>query len=145
VEPVEEYVEDAIQDWQDTESSIRYTGPPIPVVNLSRREAPEFGSTMTWSVPQSGIGQPVQILTRRIRRYKAKILVAALGGATSVMFNSNLDRLSLGVMQGFTVIIVGLIPDWESQQPLYAVAIGGGPATISVIDESYAEVTDDYA
>jgi hypothetical protein len=33
----------------------------------------------------------------------------------------------------------GYIPDWESQQPLYAIAIGG-TATVSVIDESYGEV-----
>jgi len=97
---------------------------------------------MTWVAGQSGTGQPAQLLTRRIRRRKAKILVCVMGGATSIVFNSKLDPLTNPLPQGFTVTtptsLPFLLPEWENQQPLYAIGVGGTP-TISVIDEAYED------
>lgn len=111
---------------------------PLRVIPLSSREAPEYGASMTWLIPQAGIAQPVQILTRRVRRHKAKLILIQLTGATSVIFNAVIDRVQGTAPQGFTMLAVGVMPDWESQQPLYAIAIGG-TAQVSVWDESYQE------
>lgn len=129
------YVEDEPQVYEGN----AYVAEPIPVKEMTESAAPEYGACMTWPIPQTTAGTPVQILTRRLRRHKAKLIVTALGGATSVVFNSVIDRLQGATPQGFTVSVVGFLPDWESQQPLYAIAIGGGPASISVLDETYAE------
>jgi len=131
----EGYIEDEPQVYEGA----AYAAEPIRVVEVSQRAAPEYGACMTWPIPQTTAGTPVQILTRRLRRHKAKLTITALGGATSVVFNSVIDRLQGATPQGFTAIVVGNLPDWESQQPLYAIAIGGGPASISVLDETYAE------
>jgi hypothetical protein len=128
------YVEDAPQSYP-AES---WGGQPIPVTVETDQAAPEYGACMTWTIPQAGTGQPIQILTRRLRRFKAKLIVITLSGATSVVFNSVIDRVQGAAPQGFTVTAVGFLPDWESQQPLYAIAIGG-TATISILDESYAD------
>lgn len=66
----------------------------------------------------------------------AVTLLGTTGGASSVVFNSRLDALT--IPQGLTYSAVGNLPDWESQQPLYAIAVGGS-VTIAVLDESYAE------
>jgi hypothetical protein len=129
------YVEDEPQVYEGA----AYAAEPIRVAEVSQRAAPEYGATMTWLIPQISAGTPVQILTRRLRRHKAKLTVTALGGATSLVFSAIIDRLQGAVPQGFTWVGTGNLPDWESQQPLYAIAVGGGPASISVIDESYGE------
>jgi hypothetical protein len=192
-----------------------YAQEPIPVYDLSETAAPEYGACMTWNVPQAGVGQPVQLLQRRIRRHKAKFMVVSiptsvpiitqpavpastvaqqntnqfpvqvvLSGFTAtavfvngiqvgtgngtytvpangsisvtysvagtwawtalttttgtIMLNSKLDPLQGASPQGFTVAVTGSLPDWETQQPLYAIGIGGTGA-ISVWDEAYAE------
>jgi hypothetical protein len=51
---------------------------PLPVVSATQEEAPQFGSCMTWSVPQAGIGQPVQILQRRLRRNEARLYLVSV-------------------------------------------------------------------
>jgi hypothetical protein len=129
------YVEDEPQIYEGN----AYAAEPVRVTEVSERAAPEYGSCMTWPIPQTTTGTPVLILNRRLRRHKAKLNITALGGATSVVFNSVIDRLQGATPQGYTISVVGVLPDWESQQPLYAIAVGGGPASISVIDESYAE------
>jgi hypothetical protein len=126
------YVEDEPQAYDEN----AYVGQPVTTIDISSRLRPDFGSCMSYTVPQFGVGLPVQLLTRRIRRFKGKLLVTALTGATSVIFNSNQDHLS--IPQGYTLIAASFMPDWESQQPLYAIAIGG-TANISVWDFSYAE------
>jgi hypothetical protein len=131
----EGYIEDEPQVYEGNS----YAAEPVRVTEVSERAAPEYGATMTWLIPQTTAGTPVQILTRRLRRHKAKLIITGLGGATSVVFSSVIDRLQGATPQGFTVNVVGALPDWESQQPLYAIAVGGGPASISIIDESYAE------
>lgn len=129
------YIEDSDQDYEGDE----WASEPVQVKEISERAAPEYCGCMTWVIPQNTIGQPVQILQRRLRRHKGKLMLTALGGATSVVFNSKLDPLQGLSPQGAAVLVIGPLPDWESQQPLYAIAVGGGPATVAVWDEAYAE------
>lgn len=134
-EPTSPYMEDEPQSYTD---GAVWAGEPIPVTVHSSRVAPDYGACMTWVIPAAGVGQPVQILTRRLRRHKAKLLLVSLTGATSVVFNAVIDRVQGITPQGFTMIAAGPMPEWESQQPLYAIAVGG-TALVSLWDESYSE------
>jgi hypothetical protein len=131
----EGYVEDAPQTYEGA----AYLEQPIPVVSLTENYAPEFGGCMTWPLPVQGTNPPIQILSRRTRRHKGKIEINFTVPGT-VILNSRLDALSNG--QGYVVAVpvAGLYSfhDWESQQPLYAVASVAG-ITAMVLDESYAE------
>lgn len=112
---------------------------PIVIRDLTKTESPQYGSCMTWNIPQSGTGQPVQILQRRRVRTTGAVSIVALTGATAVIFNSKLDPLQGLSPSGATFTAVGTrVLEWENQQPLYAIAIGG-TATVTVIDEAYAE------
>jgi hypothetical protein len=115
---------------------------PVPVVDMSERRTPETVSCMTWNIPQVGVGQPVQILQRRIHRFKAKVTISGNTGATAVVFSPKLDTVQGANPQGATYAppAAGLnqfLPDWESQKPLYVIAIGGS-ATVTVQDEAYS-------
>jgi len=117
---------------------------PVKIVDSeAERVSPEFASFITWTVPQAGTGSGVypyiQILQRRIHRYKAKFNVN-LGAATALVFNSKPDQLTLPTPVGFTVSAGESMPDYDSQQPLYVTAIGGANATLSVMDEAYGEI-----
>jgi hypothetical protein len=116
-----------------------WEGQPIPVVSATVETAPEYGSTMTYAIPQFGVGLPIQVLTRRIRRHKAYVEVNFVI-AGSVIFNSKLDSLSIPAGYTVNVPVAGLyrLPDWETQQPLYCVATVAG-LSVSVIDMSYGE------
>jgi len=74
--------------------------------------------------------------------YNADIIAtpqAGSGGATGIMFASRQDFLAnANNPQGFLVTSAPKDFKWESQQPLYAAAIGGGPITVSVIDQAQA-------
>lgn len=187
---------------------------PLPVVSMEQREAPQYGSCMTWAIPAAGVGQPVQILQRRTKRYKAKVSVVSLpailttitapavpasgvaqynnsnspvtvtvtGGAVTVIavngvttgltsgpvivpangnitltysvaptwtwqvagtgtvvVNSKIDPLQGANPQGATYAAAGTqFLEWDTQQPLYAIAIGGA-AVISSVDEAFGE------
>jgi len=74
----DEYIEDAPQV---------YDGPPIPVhitsgshTDYTERLAPDFGSAGTFVLQLAGSAQPVQVLQRRYRRNKARVLVMSMGG-----------------------------------------------------------------
>jgi hypothetical protein len=129
----DEYIEDAPQEYEGAATPMD----PIPVVDMSERRTPELASTNTWTIPVAGTGQPVQILTRTERRFKAKLFITALGGATAVVFNPVIDRVQGASPQGASYLAVGSLPDWESVQPLYAIAVGGTGATVAVQDERY--------
>jgi hypothetical protein len=187
---------------------------PLRVVNMTETAAPQYGSCMTWTVPQVGVGQPVQILQRRVKRSKGKlyinslptvltvitspvvpasgtplyntnpfpvvinviggtVTVIAVNGVTtgltsgpvyvpaggiititysvaptltwqsigsgSLMINSKLDPLQGANPQGATYSVAGSqFLDWENQQPLYAIGIGGN-VTVTAVDEAYGE------
>lgn len=110
---------------------------PLPVVNATEEAAPEFGSTMTWTIPLLGTNLSIPILQRRVRRHKAYVEVNFTAPGT-VYFNSNQDHCNQG--QGWTITLVaaGLyrLPDWETQQPLYVISTVAG-FLCSVIDMSY--------
>jgi hypothetical protein len=99
---------------------------------------------MTWAIPQSGVGQPVQILQRTLRRFKAKITITGTTGGpgTLVVFSNVIDRLQGASPQGCAYSPAAVnaadftIPDWESQQPCYCIAVGG-TATVAVQDERF--------
>lgn len=121
---------------------------PIPVSIVKETEeltglAPEFGAPSTYSIPQIGTtttGSPVQIMQRRVTRTKAIISIDVLGGgATGVMLAHRPDYLAnAGNPQGFLITAVPKIILWENQQPCYAAAIGGGPVSVSVLDQAQA-------
>jgi hypothetical protein len=118
-----------------------WEGEPIPVHDVSERRTPELASTMTWPIPGVGAGQPVQILQRTVHRFKAKVTVNTLAGG-SIVFSNTIDRLQGPTPQGATytpTAFPSFLPDWESQQPLYAICTTGGTATVSVQDERYLE------
>jgi hypothetical protein len=135
-EPSEYY--DVREEIEVHESS-PWPSQPLPVISATQEEAPQYGSTMTYTIPQSGVGTPLQILTRRLRRSKAYVEVNFIVPGT-VVFSSKIDALS--GLNGYTVAvpIAGLyrLPDWETQQPLYCIATVAN-LTVSVIDMSFAE------
>src|SRR5215472_3326138 len=142
-EPLEAgYVEDQPQVYEGA----AWAQEPIPVTMESERRTPELCSTMTWTIPQAGVGQPVQILQRTIHRFKAKLTITSTtGGATvQVVFSNILDRVQGASPQGaaYTPAAVNAqdfsLPDWESQQPCYAICIGG-TATVAVQDERFLD------
>lgn len=73
----EPQVYDAEKEW---------AAEPVPVVSMGESAAPEYGACMTWPVQQAGVGQPVQILQRRVRRHKAKIYQTSPSGSGATDF-----------------------------------------------------------
>ena len=131
-----EYIEDAPQEYLGASEPLE----PIAIVDVSERHPPELCSTNTWTIPATTAGTPVQILQRTKKRFKAKITITVAGGATSLVFNPIIDRLQGTSPQGMsfpTTVTPYNIPDWERQQPLYVIAVGGGPAQVTVQDERY--------
>src|SRR5215469_6644698 len=122
-EPLPEgYVEDAPQVYEGG----TWPGEPIRVQDVTERRTPELVSTMTWQIPVSGVGQPVQLLQRTERRFKAKITINSLTGGGAVVFSQLIDRVQLTPPQGTTyspTVFPFNLPDWESVQPLYAIVI----------------------
>ena len=122
--------------------------PPVPVIDVSESAAPEYGGIQQFVAPVSGVGgntgsQPayVQLLQRRVRRHRARINIDALtGGATAVILNTSPDALTANPANpvGGYITVAPRQVIWESQRPIYAVALGG-PVSIYVQDESYAE------
>lgn len=131
---------DFLEDNQDEEPIDRgFAQKPIPVkiaFNETERVAPEAAAHMTW---QLTAGQPIRICPHAYHRYKAKfnVIYPATGFATGIMLNKLQDPLTGTNPQGS--LWGNTLPDYEGQQPLYAVAIGGA-ATISVIDMTYKVV-----
>jgi hypothetical protein len=83
----DEYVEDAPQV---------YDGPPIPVhitsgshTDYTERLAPDFGSAGTFVLQLAGAAQPVQVLQRRYRRNKARVLVMSMSGTVTELTPGN--------------------------------------------------------
>lgn len=124
------------------ESWDNVAGIPVRIVSQPQeRESPEFGAWFTVTIGQLGqvSASPycTQILQRRYRRFKAKFGPCTFTGATSVVFASKPDQLTIPVPQGWIMGTTGLVlPDYDAEQPLYAIAVGG-TATLPVLDESY--------
>lgn len=132
-----EYVDENLDEQSQGDES--WLSQPVAVFNSEERLAPEYGSCMTWQLPVQGTNGAIPVLNRRLRRHKAKWFIN-FPGAGTVILNSNIDHTNQGVGYTVTVAAAGIFvgPDWESQQPLYALATITG-VTFSVIDESYSE------
>lgn len=120
---------------------------PVPVTIIKSPEeltelSVEYGALSTWSIPQVGtVPEPVQILQRRPSRLETRVILVAAGGATSVVLGHRKDYVaSANNPQGgiFPATMFPYTLVWKSQQPLYAAAIGGGPATIITVDYAQA-------
>lgn len=74
--------------WDETVDQNQAPEPfPVHVASingsLTRNATPEYGTCMTWNVDTiTNMGQPMQILTRRYRRHKARIIIEGLGGTS---------------------------------------------------------------
>ena len=114
------------------------------VDTATERVAPEFTGMATWNVQLAGSGNPTQLLQRRYHRYKAK-MVWNIPAATTVWLDNKPDSLSNpqppATKASFTgPLTAWVMPEYDGQQPLYAVFTGTGPVTVTVIDESYGTV-----
>jgi hypothetical protein len=142
-----EYLEDQY-DTDDEEANYdqQVNAVAVKVVATnSERVAPQFANLQTWTIQQLGVAQGsqppyTQILQKRQGRYKAKFSVA-LGTATAIWLATDPNKLTgTAVPTGFLITASGnSIPDYDSERPLYAIAVGGANATISVMDESYGQ------
>lgn len=129
---------------------------PVPV-EIRRTEtenvAPESTSWMFYNIPLApavggtGTLQPAQICTHKYHRYKAK-MVWTVPANCIIYLDRVADRLMSGALGTTFQIQVGatavttstqLLPDYDGQQALYAVASVAG-ATCSVMDESFKQV-----
>jgi hypothetical protein len=142
-----EYIEDGPQVLdEDANPDQQVNAVPVHVTATdSERVAPQFANLNTFTIAQLGASQGSQptytpILQKRQGRYKAKFSVA-LGTATAIWLNTDPSKLMGGSSPtGFLVTTSGnSIPDYDSERELYAVAVGGANATISVMDESYGQ------
>lgn len=142
-----QYMEEGEQDF-DEEANVdqQVNAVAVRVVATdSERVAPQFANFITWAIAEMGASQGsqptyTQILQKRQGRYKAKFYVV-LGNATAIYLNTDPSKLiGSGQPNGFLVATGGNpIPDYDAERPLYAVAVGGANATISVMDESYGQ------
>lgn len=129
----------------DSVPESQYEGPkPIDVrvvYTESENVAAEFTALQTWPVPLAGSGQPVQVCPHRYHRYKAKFTLT-VPAATTLYLATKPDPLNVAVPSVFQYAIGPgqSVPDYEGQQPLYAVFTGTGPVNISVMDMSYGKV-----
>lgn len=131
---------------QDPEGEWRQEQPILVESVQSQRVAPESTSWNHYNIPVIGSTlQPAQICTHKYHRYKAKF-TGFIPANVNVYFDRVPDRLMSGAL-GATFRVNGgtgglaynIIPDYDGQQPLYAIADGAG-AFIDVMDESYKAV-----
>jgi hypothetical protein len=133
---------------QDAEEEV--IGIPVRLVSEPRtRRSPEFAGWVTYTIQQAGTMTVApyctQLLQRRYQRYKAKFSPCTWNaGTTSVLFSSqpaglSNPNLSAAIVTGWVMTATGLtLPDYDAEQPLYAIAIGG-TATLSILDETYGD------
>src|SRR5215469_14895136 len=115
-DPGEMYEEAVTAEWEPAVVSVRV------VHDETIRVPPEFASCVTWTIPQAGIGQPVQVLQRRYHRYKTKFW-CNFPGAGTLYLNTKFEPVSLPSPNGFQVTATAAgfvaIPEYESMQPMY--------------------------
>ncbi len=114
------------------------------VATESQRVAPEFAGMQTVYVGLAGTDQPTQICPHRYHRYKCKFLWS-IPADTIVYVATKPDALGSPappptIYQLTPSSYFGTMPDYDAQEPLYAVYTGTGPVTVSVMDESYGTV-----
>ena len=121
---------------------------PIPV-RIVRTEtlkvAPAFSSWTTYTITPAIAGvvpQPVMICPHRYHREKAKFLVTFAAASSSKLYLARTqDYLSsAAVANAFVVSLGQFIPEYEGQQPIWAIVIGPDPVIVSVLDQGYGTV-----
>jgi hypothetical protein len=125
---------------------------PVEVVaqgpGIGASYAAEFEACNTFTLQQLGaltMVPLVPILNRRETRDKAYIFVVAAGGASAIIFATDGSRLSglvgttLPPQGSFGAIPVPAVSavEWNSQQPCYALGVGGTPI-VSTFDATFA-------
>lgn len=106
----EGFTEDEYQDVDNPEDIhgqlAGHTVVPVHVVHdESVRVAPEFCASVTWTVPLIGSAVPVQLLTRRYKRYKAKLFVNFPGSGGTLYVSAKQDTLMGTNPQGFIMSV----------------------------------------
>jgi hypothetical protein len=114
----------------------------VKVVDTQTQQvAPEFAALSTWQPIVAGTGVATQILPHRYHRHKAKF-VWNIPANTIVYVSNKPDALSSPNPPAtvYQITTGQNQPNWESQQPMYAVYTGTGPVSVAVVDESYGTV-----
>lgn len=127
-------------DAEFAPSKAEYDIDPIPVrvvevYDPHQSEAADFGSLTSVTVTNT---QAIQILNRRPTRKQAVIANTQVASPFPVILSHRLEPLQLATPQGYT-LNPGLNLTIESQQPVYAIAVGGA-CLISLLDEAYDAV-----
>lgn len=138
--------DDTDQDVPESQYEGLQTRPVKVEFEETQQVAPEFGALATWPVTQAGSSQPTQLCPHRYHRYKCKFAVTI--PANTVLYLATkpdpLNSLTPGATANsgflFSLVAGQSIPDWEGQQPLYAVFTGTGPVSVAVMDMSYGKV-----
>lgn len=121
--------EDVPYDVEHNETS-PWPSEPLPVLNMSKRAAPEFGSTGTFVLQLPGQAQVVQVLQRRTNRSEAHVLVASFGGTapSSAVSISNAGAPATSPGAG-TVLATAVVPSAGVYNANWQVVLGGTLAT----------------
>jgi hypothetical protein len=107
-------------------------------ITETRREAPDYGSSNTFTLQLAGAAQPVQILQRRIKRSKARIIVTSMsGGSTSPTLPNSASAQGQVTSPGAGANISGTIAAANLPAGLYQVT------AVTYIDGTPAAATDD--
>lgn len=115
------------------------------VATETENVAPEFAGWQTWQPILAGSGNPTQLLQRRIKRFKA-YMIFTVPASTTVYLANKPDSLSTPTPAATVASLTGpltayVFPNYEAQQPVYAVYTGTGPVSVLVLDESYGEIS----
>lgn len=107
----------------------------------SQRVAAEFTAMNSFTISQAGVTQATQIVPHKYHRYKAKF-IWTIPASTTVFVSNRQDPLNNPNPPStiFQLVNGQNMPDYDGQQPLYAVFTGSGPVTVSVMDETYGPV-----
>jgi hypothetical protein len=130
-----------------------YVAPPVRVHIVkteSENVSPQLCIHSTVPIPQAGVAiagstQPnvARVLTHNYHRYKAKMQIMPGAGCTGIVTSYKMDSLTNPNPSGATFFCTAAtpfyLPDYDSQRPMFMVALGG-PATVSVWDEAYPVV-----
>lgn len=74
----------------------------------TERVAPDFGSSGTFTLQLPGAAQPVQVLQRRIKRNKARILVTSFGG-TSTASSVSIANTGTATNPGANTVLTSVV------------------------------------
>lgn len=137
------------QGWEEAGEGFRGGGEypypqPVPVTITDvqeQRVAPEATSWNTVNVQQVGVASnPSQLCPHAYHRYKMKT-VWTIPAATTVYISRVPDHLMSGALSNLFKLTTGQqLPDYDGQQPVYALYSGTGPVSVSVMDETYKTV-----